>query len=79
MSRFYEGNDLWLIYDTWQEAVNPLVVIELLSPGTEKEELVRSLRQASQPPNKWSVDEQILRIPCYFVFNRHTMSFSPLG
>ena len=79
MSRFYEGNDLWLIYDTWQEAVNPLVVIELLSPGTEKEDLVRSLRQASQPPNKWSVDEQILRIPYYFVFNRHTMSFSPLG
>jgi hypothetical protein len=52
VSRFYEGHDLRLSYVTWQEALNPFVVVELLSPGTEKEDLGRSLRDASQPPNK---------------------------
>ena len=79
VSRFYEGHDLRLSYVTWQEAVNPFVVIELLSPGTEKEDLGRSLRDASQPPNKWSVYEQILRIPYYFVFNRYTDEFQAFG
>jgi Uma2 family endonuclease len=79
VSRFYEGHDLRLSYVTWQEAVNPFVVVELLSPGTEKEDLGRSLRDASQPPNKWTVYEQILRIPYYFVFNRYTDEFQPFG
>jgi Uma2 family endonuclease len=79
VSRFYEGHDLRLSYVTWQEAVNPFVVVELLSPGTEKEDLGRSLRDASQPPNKWSVYEQILRIPYYFVFNRYTDEFQAFG
>lgn len=79
VSRFYDGHDLRLSYVTWQEAVNPFVVIELLSPGTEKEDLGRSLRDASQPPNKWSVYEQILRIPYYFVFDRYTDEFQAFG
>jgi hypothetical protein len=79
VSRFYEGHDLRLSYVTWQEAVNPFVVVELLSLGTEKEDLGRSLRDASQPPNKWSVYEQILRIPYYFVFNRYTDEFQAFG
>jgi hypothetical protein len=79
VSRFYEGHDLRLSYVTWQEAVNPFVVVELLSPGTEKEDLGRSLRDASQPPNKWTVYEQILRIPYYFVFNRYTDEFQAFG
>ncbi|MFM7218626.1 MAG: Uma2 family endonuclease [Nodosilinea sp.] len=79
VSRFYEGHDLRLSYVTWQEAVNPFVVVELLSPGTEKEDLGRSLREASQPPNKWTVYEQILRIPYYFVFNRCTDEFQAFG
>ena len=79
VSRFYEGHDLRLSYVTWQEAVNPFVVFELLSPGTEADDLGRTLRDASQPPNKWTVYEQILRIPYYFVFNRYTDEFQAFG
>ncbi|WP_226574709.1 Uma2 family endonuclease [Microseira wollei] len=37
--RFYDEVDLRLSYVIWQEGVNPFVVVELLSPGTEKEDL----------------------------------------
>ena len=39
VSRFYEGKELRSSYVIWQEGVNPFVVVELLSPGTEKEDL----------------------------------------
>ena len=77
--RLYEGQDLRLSYVTWQEGTSPFVVVELLSPGTEKEDLGRSLREASQPPNKWTVYEQVLRVPYYFVFNRYTNQFQAFG
>lgn len=79
VSRLYEEQDLRLSYVTWQEGVNPFVVVELLSPGTEGEDLGRHLRDASQPPNKWTVYEQVLRIPYYFVFNRYTNEFQAFG
>jgi Uma2 family endonuclease len=79
VSRLYEGRDLRLSYVTWQEGTSPFVAVELLSPGTEKEDLGRSLRDASQPPNKWTVYEQVLRIPYYFVFNRYTDAFQAFG
>jgi Uma2 family endonuclease len=37
--RLYDGVDLRSSYVVWQEAVHPFVVVELLSPGTEKEDL----------------------------------------
>lgn len=37
--RLYEGTDLRSSYVVWQEGVNPFLVVELLSPGTEKEDL----------------------------------------
>lgn len=37
--RLYEETDLRSSYVVWQEGVNPFVVIELLSPGTHKEDL----------------------------------------
>ncbi len=39
-SRFYEQRDLRLSYVIWQEGISPFVAVELLSPGTEKEDLV---------------------------------------
>lgn len=68
----YEERDLRLSYVVWQEGVSPTVVVELLSPGTEKEDLGRTLRDVTQPPSKWEVYEQILRIPYYIVFDRYT-------
>jgi Uma2 family endonuclease len=63
--------DLRLSYVVWQEGVNPFLVIELLSPGTEAEDLGQTLREINQPPTKWQVYEQILRIPYYVIFDRY--------
>lgn len=49
------------------------MVVELLSPGTEDEDLGRTEREVNQPPTKWQVYEQFLRIPYYVIF---TMSSS---
>jgi Uma2 family endonuclease len=37
----YGGQDLRLSYVTWQEGKGPEVVVEFLSPGTEREDLGR--------------------------------------
>lgn len=39
VQRLYEGTDLRSSYVIWQEGVDPFVAVELLSPGTEKEDL----------------------------------------
>ncbi|MBF2005681.1 MAG: Uma2 family endonuclease [Chlorogloeopsis fritschii C42_A2020_084] len=73
--RLYEQRDLRLSYVVWQEGVNPFIVVELLSPGTEKEDLGQTLRDIEQPPTKWEVYERILRIPYYAVFDRYASQF----
>ncbi len=70
--RLYDQRDLRLSYVIWQERVSPLVVVELLSPGTEKEDLGETSREPDEPPTKWDVYEQILKIPYYLVFDRYT-------
>ena len=62
-------------YVVWQEGVNPFLVVELLSPGTEDEDLGHSLREISQPPGKWEIYESILRVPYYVVFDRYEHRF----
>jgi Uma2 family endonuclease len=37
--RLYDDVDMRLSYVVWQEGINPFVVVELLSPGMEKEDL----------------------------------------
>ncbi|MFQ4145110.1 Uma2 family endonuclease [Chlorogloeopsis sp. ULAP02] len=70
--KLYQGRDLRLSYVTWQEEANPFVVVELLSPGTEEEDLGISTNEADKPPTKWEVYEQILRVPYYIVFSRYS-------
>jgi Uma2 family endonuclease len=70
--KLYNGQDLRLSYVTWQEPANPFVVVELLSPGTEDEDLGNRKSQIGKPPTKWEVYERILRIPYYIVFSRYT-------
>ena len=72
VSRLYEGQDLRLSYVIWQELVSPFVVVELLSPGTEEEDLGETVQKRGNPPTKWQVYEQILRVPYYIVFSRYT-------
>ena len=45
--------------------------MELLSPGTENEDLGQRLREINQPPTKWDVYERILRVPYYVVYDRY--------
>ena len=72
VSRLYEGQDLRLSYVIWQEEIRPLIVIELLSPGTERQDLGEEKREPDGTPSKWEVYEKILRIPYYVVFSRYT-------
>ncbi len=67
--------EMRLSYVIWQEGVAPFLVVELLSPGTEAEDLGKTLRDAKQPPTKWEVYEQILRVPYYALFDRRTAVF----
>jgi Uma2 family endonuclease len=66
-----QQQDLRLSYVIWQEKINPFLVVELLSPGTEQEDLGETLREVNQPPTKWEVYERILRIPYYVVYDRY--------
>ncbi len=79
VSRLYDGTDLRLSYVLWQEGVSPFVVVELLSPGTETQDLGQAEREDNQPPTKWQVYEQILRVPYYIVFDRYTNRFQAFG
>ncbi len=73
LSRLYENQDMRLSYVVWQELSPPYIVVELLSPGTEKEDLgQQQVRELNAPPSKWEVYEQRLRVPYYFVFSRYT-------
>ncbi|MBD2354130.1 Uma2 family endonuclease [Tolypothrix sp. FACHB-123] len=72
VQKLYKGEDLRLSYVTWQEPANPFVVVELLSPGTEDEDLGNKQNTTDKPPSKWEVYERILRIPYYIVFSRYT-------
>ncbi|BAP57858.1 hypothetical protein THII_3561 [Thioploca ingrica] len=72
VARLYQQQDLRLSYVVWDEKVIPFIVVELLSPGTEKEDLGQTIREVNQPPVKWEVYEQILQVPYYVVFDRYT-------
>ncbi|MGB3236982.1 MAG: Uma2 family endonuclease [Geitlerinemataceae cyanobacterium] len=78
VSRLYDEVDLRLSYVVWQEGVNPFVVVELLSPGTESEDLGGEETEGNgrivlaKPPRKWDVYEKILRVPYYVVFSHYT-------
>jgi Uma2 family endonuclease len=63
--------DLRWSYVLWQEGVSPFLVVELLSPGTEGEDLGSNVRELGKPPGKWEVYERILRIPFYVVYDRY--------
>jgi Uma2 family endonuclease len=73
----YGGRSLRSSYVTWDEGVVPSVVIEFLSPGTDDEDLGRfgpkpPVDVEGKPPSKFTVYEQILKIPHYLVFDEET-------
>jgi Uma2 family endonuclease len=70
-----EQKDMRLSYVIWEETVSPFLVIELLSPGTEDEDLGQKVREIGKPPLKWEVYERILRVPYYVVYDRYVNEF----
>lgn len=73
--RAKQQSELRRSYVIWQEGVSPFLVVELLSPGTEAEDLGQTLREVNQPPTKWQVYEQMLRVPYYALFDRYENDF----
>jgi Uma2 family endonuclease len=67
----WELRDLRWSYVIWQEQVAPYLVVELLSPGTDKDDLGAGVRDAEEPPTKWEVYERILQVPYYLVYSRY--------
>jgi Uma2 family endonuclease len=81
--RLYDGKDLRRSYVVWQEGRSPDVVVEFLSPGTDREDLGRFYDEAEsaresftsepgKPPGKFEMYEQVLRVPHYIVYSRYT-------
>jgi Uma2 family endonuclease len=74
--KLYKQRDLRMSYVTWQEKEVPFMAVELLSEGTEKEDLGQTLQQdINKPPTKWEVYERQLRIPYYVVYSRSLDEF----
>ncbi len=71
-ARALRVQDLRFSYVVWQEEIAPYLVVELLSPGTEDEDLGRRLWDLDKTPGKWVVYERILKIPYHVVYSRHT-------
>ena len=71
VSRLYDGSQMRMSYVIWQEEVSPSVIVELISPGTEKEDLGETDSVEGKAPPKWTVYEQILQVPYYIVYDRH--------
>jgi Uma2 family endonuclease len=65
-------SEMRMSYVIWQEEIAPLIVVELLSPSTMKDDLGKRLRSVSEPPTKWEVYERWLRVPYYVTFSKHT-------
>ncbi|MDB9478354.1 Uma2 family endonuclease [Dolichospermum circinale CS-537/03] len=63
--------DMRWSYVIWQEGLAPFLIVELLSPGTEAEDLGKTSRSANKPPTKWQAYEQYLRSPYYVIFDRY--------
>jgi Uma2 family endonuclease len=85
--RLYDGHDLRRSYVVWQEGAAPAIVVEFLSPRTEREDLGRFYQDIDQVndegdaaesvnleqvPGKLEVYEAYLRVPHYVVYSRYS-------
>ena len=75
--RLYGGSELRMSYVIWQERVNPFIIVELLSPTTQAQDLgqIESDPDPDAQPTKWEVYEQYLQVPYYVVYNREQNYF----
>ncbi len=73
--RMNRQQQLRFSYVIWQEQIPPFLVLEMLSPNTQDEDLGQRLREAHRQPGKWVVYEQIVRVPFYGVYERYENDF----
>ncbi len=71
LPRANQQDSLRWSYVIWQEKLSPSLMVELLSPGTEAEDMGQIQRVPGAPPPKWVVYEQVLRIPYYVLYDRY--------
>jgi Uma2 family endonuclease len=74
-TRLYQNREFRQSYVLWDEGKSPLLVVELISEGTEAEDLGRNVRKLGSPPTKWQVYEQILQVPYYITFDERNSEF----
>jgi Uma2 family endonuclease len=74
-----DQSQLRLSYVIWQEEIAPYLIVELLSPGTEAEDLGTRVQDVEQPPRKWDVYERFLQVPYYATYSRYTRELRPFG
>ena len=75
VSQFYDERELRLSYVAWQEGVSPFIIVELLSPSTQAQDLGQVESDTDGTPTKWDVYEQILQVPYYVTYSRTENSF----
>lgn len=61
--RLYDGHDLRRSYVVWQEGQSPAIVVELLSPRTEQEDLGRFYRESDRVVDDSTVDAVVDTAP----------------
>jgi Uma2 family endonuclease len=64
-------SELRLSYVFWQEQVSPFLIVELLSPSTEDDDLGNIVQKIGKPTVKWDVYEQVLKVPFYVIYDRY--------
>ncbi len=62
VSRLYDGHDLRRSYVMWQEGHPPQIVVEFLSPGTEKEDLGRFYDKSAKIPEVFVESEEMITV-----------------
>lgn len=78
-ARSQQQQNLRWSYVVWQEHLIPYLVVELLSPGTEAEDLGCNLWDIDKTPTKWVVYERILKIPYYLTYSRYSNELKAFG
>jgi Uma2 family endonuclease len=64
-------SELRLSYVFWQEKISPFLIVELLSPSTEDDDLGNIVQKIGKPTVKWDVYEQVLKVPFYVIYDRY--------
>lgn len=72
----YRNGDMRSSYATWDEGVNPFVIVELLSRSTARADLGEDIREQEGTYSKWEVYERLLKVPYYVIFSKRKIGMT---